>query len=139
MVLFKRRFGLAFTTVFAFDTYNGNTPANSRPIAGSNAMESLCEDGSTAAITADFATLVPQGQDATLPGPNGPIAPGDIATMSFVLDGTNPAHQYFQLCVNGDTQQRLFVFPTATQRRMQYLTIRATLSLKAFLLLAPMS
>lgn len=92
---FQTPFWIGFHDGVAFDTYNGNTPANSRPVAGSNAMESLCEDGSTAAITADFSSLIPQGQDTTLPGPNGPIAPGDIATTSFVLDGSNPAHQYF--------------------------------------------
>ena len=78
----------------AFDTYNGNTPANSRPIAGSNALESICEDGSTAAISADFTTLQPLGQQATLPGPNGPIAPGEMTSFSFVVDSTDPGARY---------------------------------------------
>ena len=79
----------------SFDTYNGNTPANSLPIPGSVAMERLCEDGTTSPIASDFATLVPYGEDATLPGPNGPIAPGEVTTGSFILDPNEPSHRYF--------------------------------------------
>lgn len=79
----------------AFDTYNGNTPASSRPIAGSNALESICEDGSTAAISSDFTTLQPLGQQSTLPGPNGPIAPGEMTSFSFVVDSDDPNTRYF--------------------------------------------
>lgn len=79
----------------AFDTYNGNTPANSRPVAGSLAMESLCEDGSTAAISADFSALQPLAQQATVPGPNGPIAPGEMTQFSFVVDSNDPSARYF--------------------------------------------
>ena len=77
-----------------FDTYDGNTPASNDPRPGSIAMESLCEDGNTGPITADFAALS-AGQDATLPGPNGPIAPGDTARGSFILDSTNPDNAWF--------------------------------------------
>ena len=77
-----------------FDTYNGNTPASSLPVPGSNAMESLCEDGDNAAIAADFAAIT-EGVDATLPGPSGPLAPGDVATGSFVVDSEDPATRYF--------------------------------------------
>ncbi len=78
-----------------FDTYNGNTPANSRPIAGSNALESICEDGATEAISADFDTLQPLGQQATIPGPNGPIAPGEMTSFSFIVDSNDPNTRYF--------------------------------------------
>lgn len=77
-----------------FDTYDGNTPASSNPRAGSIAMESICEDGNTGPIAADFADLS-DGVDATIPGPNGPIAPGDIASQSFILDGSDPSLAYF--------------------------------------------
>lgn len=77
-----------------FDTYDGNTPASSRPRPGSNAMEALCEDGNNGPIAADFADLS-EGVDATIPGPNGPIAPGDIASRTFVLDGSDPNLAYF--------------------------------------------
>ncbi len=78
----------------AFDTYNGNTPANSRPIAGSRALESICEDGDTAAISADFTSLQPLGQQTTIPGPNGPIAPGEMSSFSFVVDSNDPNTRY---------------------------------------------
>ena len=77
-----------------FDTYNGNTPANSRPILGSRAMESICEDGSTALISADFTTLQPLGQQATVPGPNGPLAPGEVVEFSFEVDSLDPNTRY---------------------------------------------
>ena len=79
----------------SFDTYNGNTPANSLPVFGSRAMESLCEDGSTDAISADFTALQPLGQQATIPGPNGPVAPGDVVEQSFVVDSNDPGSRYF--------------------------------------------
>jgi len=79
----------------AFDTYNGNTPASSRPIEGSRALESICEDGATALISADFSTLQPLGQQATVPGPNGPIAPGEVIQHSFVVESTDPNNRYF--------------------------------------------
>ena len=78
-----------------FDLYDGNTPANSAPQAGSTAMESICEDGDTGILSADFAALVPDGIDATLPGPAGVIAPGDTAIGSFVLDSDELASRYF--------------------------------------------
>lgn len=77
-----------------FDLYDGNTPASNDPRPGSIAMEALCEDGNNAPLAADFADLS-NGVDATIPGPNGPIAPGDIASDSFLLDGGNPENAYF--------------------------------------------
>ncbi|MEM6574346.1 MAG: spondin domain-containing protein [Pseudomonadota bacterium] len=78
-----------------FDTYNGGTPASSLPIEGSVAMERLCEDGNNGPISDDFALLVPAGVDATVPGPNGPIAPGDITAMEFDLDSELLANRWF--------------------------------------------
>ena len=77
-----------------FDTYDSNTPASNDPQPGSVAMERLCEDGSTGPITQDFAELS-EGVDATLAGPSGPIGPGEIVSMSFVLDPNNPNHRFF--------------------------------------------
>ena len=80
----------------SFDTYNGNTPANSLPIPGSVAMERLCEDGNNGPIAEDFATLIPGGTDTSLFGPNiPPIAPGEITTAEFVLESTDPINKYF--------------------------------------------
>ncbi len=84
-----------------FDTYNGNTPAGSRPINGSvnalgqSAMEAICEDGTTAQIAADFATLQPFGLDTTVPGPNGPIAPGETVEFTFEVDPLDPSTRFF--------------------------------------------
>ena len=79
----------------AFDTYDGATPASSNPIPTSVAMESLCEDGSTDVISDNFSTLQPLGQQATIPGPNGPIAPGEVVEQSFVVDSNDPGSRYF--------------------------------------------
>ena len=78
-----------------FDTYDGNTPASNDPRPGSVAMERICEDGDNSAIMEDFAELSPGGTDTTIPGPNGPIAPNDIARQSFVLDASDPNNRYF--------------------------------------------
>ncbi len=78
-----------------FDLYNGGTPASSLPVPGSVAIERLAEDGNNADLAADFVSLQPDGVDATIPGPNGPIGPGEIASQSFVLDSTNIANRYF--------------------------------------------
>ena len=78
-----------------FDTYNGGTPAETLPILGSDAIERLAEDGNTGPITEDFATLIPGGIQATIPGPNGPIAPGDITQETFLLDSLSGGDRYF--------------------------------------------
>lgn len=78
-----------------FDTYDGGTLANSLPIPGSDALERLAEDGNTGPITRDFAALAAGRVDATLPGPGGPIAPGEGASMSFLLDANDARDRYF--------------------------------------------
>ncbi len=81
----------------AFDTYDGNTPASNDPIQGSNALESLCEDGSTAQISSDFEQLQPLGAHATVLGSaltEGPIDPGEITSQTFLIDANGP-NKYF--------------------------------------------
>lgn len=78
-----------------FDIYNGGTPANTLPIAGSVAVERLAEDGNTAPIINDFATLMPEGEDGVLAGPNGALLPGETTSGSFILDSTSPYHRFF--------------------------------------------
>ncbi|MDF1837994.1 MAG: spondin domain-containing protein [Planctomycetota bacterium] len=78
-----------------FDSYDGGAMANSLPIQGSLAIESLAEDGNTGPISADFTTLNAGRLQSTMPGPNGPIAPGDKATGTFLLDSNNPMDRYF--------------------------------------------
>jgi len=105
-----------------FDAYNGGTPANSLPnpaalanqgitstfgvvgsglnALGQGAMEAICEDGNTAQIAADFAFLNPNGQDATVAGPEAPsrppLAPGEFTEFSFtVSDPSSIDNRYF--------------------------------------------
>ena len=77
-----------------FDTYDGNTPASNDPRPGSVAMERLCEDGNNAPIAEDFAALS-QGIDTTIAGANGPLAPGDVASRTFVLDAQDSNQRFF--------------------------------------------
>ncbi|MGF1528353.1 MAG: spondin domain-containing protein [Candidatus Competibacterales bacterium] len=79
----------------SFDIYNGGTPADSLPIPGSEGVERLAEDGNTGVLTMDFEILVPGGVVATMAGPNGPIAPGEVATMTFDLESTDPNARFF--------------------------------------------
>ena len=78
-----------------FDTYNGGTPADTLPLFGSEAIERLAEDGNTGPITEVFRTLVPNGVQATIVGPNGPLAPGDITQRVFLLDSISGGHRFF--------------------------------------------
>ena len=77
-----------------FDTYDGNTPASNDPRPGSVAMERLCEDGNNGPISEDFAALS-AGIDATIAGANGPLAPGDVVTKTFLLDANDANHRFF--------------------------------------------
>lgn len=83
-----------------FDIYNGGTAANSLPIPNDplRSVERLAEDGNTGPITETFAQVANGGAggvDGTIAGPNGPIAPGDIATSSFVVESTASGSRYF--------------------------------------------
>ena len=79
----------------SFDIYDRNQPASALPEPGSDALERIAEDGNTGPITQVFAQLVLDGVDATLAGPGGPIAPGEVARGNFLLDSSNPDHRYF--------------------------------------------
>ncbi|MCK5942912.1 MAG: spondin domain-containing protein, partial [Planctomycetes bacterium] len=79
----------------SFDLYDGGALASSLPTPGSVAIERLAEDGNTGPLMADFATLGSGRVDATVPGPNGPIAPGDVAARTFLLDPNDVRDRYF--------------------------------------------
>jgi len=72
----------------SYDTFNPGGTAS----AG---LEAIAEDGNTGPITAEFMATGAGSAYATVPGPNGPIAPGDKATLTFVLDGASEAERYF--------------------------------------------
>lgn len=78
-----------------FDTYDGGLAASALPIPGSVAMERIAEDGNTGPLMADFAALNAGRFDATVPGPNGPFAPGDSTSRTFLLDSSCPQDRYF--------------------------------------------
>jgi hypothetical protein len=73
----------------SFDSYDGGAPASPE-------LERLAEDGNTGPISDLFLATTP-GVDATIVSDTGipPIAPGETATMTFVLDGRDVANRYF--------------------------------------------
>lgn len=60
----------------SFDVYNSGE-------AASAALERLAEDGDSQPLSDSFAS---SGVDATIPGPDGPFAPGDIASGTMTVD-----------------------------------------------------
>jgi len=80
-----------------FDIYDGGTPADNDPVSGDplRSVERLAEDGNTGPLSETFAQLVPSGVDATIPGPNGALAPGEITRAVLTLESHNPAQRYF--------------------------------------------
>ena len=79
-----------------FDSYTGGVPANGpNALVPNDALERLAEDGTTSVIGQEFLNLGFGTVEGTIPGPNGPIAPGDRATLSFLLDPTDAGSRYF--------------------------------------------
>ena len=80
-----------------FDIYNGGTAADFLPVPNDplRSVERLAEDGNTGPLSETFAAISNGGVDGTIAGPNGPIAPGEIATASFVVDSASGANRYF--------------------------------------------
>jgi|GEM_PF-2085350 len=74
-----------------FDTYDRGRPA-------SPGLESLAEDGSTDAISAEFLASGNGTVDGTLlglDGVEGPIDPGEIVSQTFTLDSDDPNSRFF--------------------------------------------
>ena len=71
-----------------FDTYDSGSPAAPE-------LERLAEDGNTEPLANAFNGGGIGTAEATIPGPGGPLAPGDMATMNFVIDGSLPESRYF--------------------------------------------
>lgn len=80
-----------------FDIYDGGTPADNDPVPGDprKSVERLAEDGNTGPLTETFNEIFPEGVDGTIPGADGALAPGEVTSMSFLLDAHNPNHRFF--------------------------------------------
>lgn len=74
--------------------HDGNFDLFDTGSAASAGLEALAEDGNVAPLNGEFANAG-GGQTAVIPGPNGPIGPGDVTTMTFTLDENNPDDSYF--------------------------------------------
>ena len=79
-----------------FDIWTGGQPASgpNSPL-GDSSLETLAEDGGTGPIAANFLGSGTGTVETTVFGPNGPIAPGDIAYASLLIDPMAPTSRYF--------------------------------------------
>ena len=69
----------------SFDSYDGGSPA-SVPLGGDE-IERMAEDGNNAPLAAAFELQLPNApQVQGLPGPGGPLAPGDRAAVTLNVD-----------------------------------------------------
>ncbi len=71
-----------------FDLYDVGAPASA-------ALERLAEDGNVGPLAFAFAAALPGAAQGTIPGPGGPLAPGESNFLDFSLDGSNPMNRYF--------------------------------------------
>lgn len=71
-----------------FDLYDRGAPI-------SPPLERLAEDGATGPIAGDFQSMGAGVLEATIPGPAGPIAPGDRAFRMLLVDPMSPSSQFF--------------------------------------------
>ncbi|MEM9381733.1 MAG: spondin domain-containing protein [Planctomycetota bacterium] len=79
-----------------FDMYDSGQPASgpNSPL-GDNSLETLAEDGGTGPIAANFLGSGTGTVETTVFGPNGPIAPGDRAYASLLVDPLAQTSRYF--------------------------------------------
>lgn len=71
----------------SFDMYDLGAPAG-------EPLERLAEDGQTSVLAADFLVGGAGTVEGTIPGPDGPLAPGQKAGASFLLDPLAPSSTY---------------------------------------------
>ncbi|QDV05785.1 CHRD domain protein [Planctomycetes bacterium Poly30] len=71
-----------------FDLYDRGAPVSSP-------LERLAEDGATGFIASSFLASGAGSLEATIPGPNGPIAPGDRAFRMLLVNPMDPGSQFF--------------------------------------------
>jgi len=78
-----------------FDIYDRDQPADFTFPQFPDALERLAEDGTTSVIASAFFAQGFGMIEATLPGPEGPVAPGDIVSKSFLVDPHAASNRYF--------------------------------------------
>lgn len=71
-----------------FDSYDGGVSLDGFP-----GMEEIVEDGNVGPLSASFANIAPMGIDSAIPGPNGPLFPGESNSARF--DIVPGYHRYF--------------------------------------------
>ena len=80
----------------SFNLYDRGAPlVGADSPLGSDALERLAEDGITAGLAQSFMTSGAGLVEATLPGPSGPIAPGERAYQSFEINPNSASSRYF--------------------------------------------
>ena len=82
-----------YQTPFWVGFHNGSFDTYDLGAAASAALEAIAEDGNTAPLAADFALSGAGSVDGTIGG--GPFGPGSVISMTFNLDGSDPAARYF--------------------------------------------
>jgi hypothetical protein len=77
--------------------HSGGFDCHDLDLPACEALERLAEDGNTTPFMEEFAAMPGTSQQATIPSDEGipQLAPGETATMSFILDGDNPENRYF--------------------------------------------
>lgn len=75
--------------------HNGGFDLYDMGAASSMGLERIAEDGNTAPLSAMFTAAGAGTVQGTMPGPAGPIAPGQAATMQFTLDNLAASSRYF--------------------------------------------
>jgi predicted outer membrane repeat protein len=86
-----------YLTPFWVGFHSGGFDSHDLGFQAVEALERLAEDGDTAPFMEEFAAMMGTSQQATIASDEGipPLAPGETATMSFVLDGDDPANRFF--------------------------------------------
>ncbi|MFT4539473.1 MAG: hypothetical protein ACI841_001847 [Planctomycetota bacterium] len=76
-----------------FDIYDSGVAASG--VLGGDTLERIAEDGNFGPLSTAFLSSATGTVNGALFGPAGPIAPGEAAVNSFLLDPTSPSSRYF--------------------------------------------
>ncbi|AOY79521.1 spondin domain-containing protein [Moorena producens JHB] len=85
--------GTLFTPVWV-GFHNGSFDIYDRDQAASPGLERIAEDGNAAVLSQEFFASGAGSVDGVIPGPNGPVASGDITKATFTVDSTSRYFSY---------------------------------------------